>query len=43
MGIKEDTCCDKHQVLYVSDELLSSTPETNNTLLTNLNLNKYFF
>ena len=28
MGIKEDTC-EEHWVLYVSDESLGSTPETN--------------
>ena len=28
MGLKEDTC-DKHWVLYISDESLNSTPETN--------------
>ena len=31
MGIKEGTC-DEHWVLYVSDESLNSTPETNTTL-----------
>jgi len=30
MGIKEGTC-DEHLVLYVSDESLHSTPETNFT------------
>ena len=34
MGIKEDTC-DKHQVLYVSDESLKPTPETNIALYVN--------
>ena len=29
MGIKEGTCCDEHWMLYVSDESLNSTPETN--------------
>ena len=29
MGIKKGTCCDEHCVLYVSDESLKSTPETN--------------
>jgi len=29
MGIKEGTWCDEHWVLYVSDESLNSTPETN--------------
>ena len=28
MGAKESTC-DEHWVLYVSDESLNSTPETN--------------
>lgn len=27
-GIKEGTCYDKYWVLYVTDELLISTPET---------------
>ena len=31
MGIKEGTC-DEHWVLYVSDESLNFTPETNITL-----------
>ena len=26
-GTKEDTCWDKHWVLYVSDKSLNSTPE----------------
>ena len=30
-GMKEGTC-DEHWVLYVNDELLNSTPETNITL-----------
>ena len=34
MGIKEDTC-DEHWVLYTSDELLNSTPETNIILYVN--------
>ena len=34
MGIKEGTC-DEHWVLYVSDESLNSTPETNITLYVN--------
>ena len=34
MGIKEGTC-DEHQVLYVSDESLNSTTETNITLYVN--------
>ena len=29
MGAKEGACCDEHWVLNVSDEPLSSTPETN--------------
>ena len=43
MDIKEGTgCCDKCWLLYISDELLNSAPETNITLyiLTNQNLNK---
>ena len=40
MSIKEDTC-DGHWVLYVSDESLKSTPETNIAQYVNqLNLNK---
>ena len=39
IGIKEGTC-DEHLALYVTDESLNSTPETNYTLLTNWNLNK---
>ena len=35
MGIKEGTCWDEHWVLYVSDESLNSTPETNTTLYFN--------
>ena len=31
MGIKEGTC-DEHWVLYLSDEPLNSTPETDSTL-----------
>ena len=40
MGIKEDTC-DEHWVLYVSEESLNSTPETNIALYVNhmFNLN----
>ena len=34
MGTKEDTC-DEHWMLYVSDELLKSTSETNNALYVN--------
>ena len=39
MGAKEGTC-DEPWVLYVSDESLTSTPETNTTLCVNLNLDK---
>ena len=35
MGIKESTYWDAHWVLYVSDESLGSTPETNTTLSAN--------
>ena len=34
MGIKKGTC-DEHWVLYVSDELLHSIPDTNTTLHVN--------
>lgn len=34
MGTKEDTC-DEHWVLYISGELLNSTPETNIALYVN--------
>ena len=34
LSIKEGTC-DEHWVLYVSDELLNSTPETNFTTYVN--------
>ena len=34
MGVKEGTC-DEHWLLYVSDELLNSTPETNITIYVN--------
>ena len=40
MEIKEGTCHGEHCVLYVSDESLNSTLETDVTLLTNWNLNK---
>ena len=33
MGIKEGTCCDEYWVLYVNDESLNSTPETNIALM----------
>ena len=40
MSIKEVTC-DKHWMLYVSEESLNSTPETNIMLcLTNYSLNQ---
>ena len=45
MGIKEDSCYDKHWVMYGSAESLYCTPETNITLyvnITNWNLNKNF-
>ena len=35
MGIKEGTYCEGHWVLWVSDESLNSTPETNITLYVN--------
>ena len=35
MGIKEGTCRDEHWMLYVSDESLNSTPETNIALYVN--------
>ena len=35
MGTEKATCCDDHWVLYVSDESLNSTPETNITLYVN--------
>ena len=35
MGIKEGTCHVEHWVLYVSDESLNSTPETNTILSVN--------
>ena len=38
MGIQEGTCCHVHWILYVSDELLDSIPETNITLYVNWNL-----
>ena len=34
MGIKEGTC-DKHQVMYINDESLNSTPITNIKLYIN--------
>ena len=35
MGIKEGTCCNKHCILYKTDESLTSASETNNTLYVN--------
>ena len=35
MGTKEDPCYDEQRALYVSDESLNSTPETNTTLYIN--------
>lgn len=35
MGVKEDTCYSEHGVLYVSDEPLKSTLETNIELYVN--------
>ena len=35
MGIKDGTCWDEHWVLYVSNESLGSTPETNTTMYVN--------
>ena len=35
MGTKEGTCYDEHGVVYVNDESLNSTPETNITLYVN--------
>ena len=32
MGIKKDTWCDEHWVLYATDELLNSTSETKDVL-----------
>ena len=32
MGIKEGMGCDKHWVLYATDEFLNSTSETNDVL-----------
>ena len=42
MGIKECTCYSAHWVLYISDESLNSTSETNieYSMWTNQNLNK---
>ena len=38
VGIKDGTCCDEHRVLYVSDESLNSTPETNFTIFVDVSL-----
>ena len=38
--IKEGTGGGEHWVLYLSDESLNCTPETNSTLCVNWNLNK---
>ena len=35
MGIEEGTCCDGHWVLYICDESVDSTPETNTTQYVN--------
>ena len=35
MAITENTSCDEHWVLHVSNESLNSTPETNITLYVN--------
>ena len=35
MSIKEGTCCDEHWVLYISDESLNSSPDTNFTIYAN--------
>ena len=35
MGIKDLTCYDEHRVLYVSDESLNPTSETNIALYVN--------
>ena len=35
MGIKEGISCDEYWVLYVSDESLNSTPETNTAICVN--------
>lgn len=32
MGFKKGTWCDEHWVLYATNELLNSTPETNDVL-----------
>ena len=35
MALQDDACCDEPWVVYVSDESLNSTPETNITLYAN--------
>lgn len=40
MGIKNGTCHEEHQVLYVSDEPLNYTPETNTELYVDQNFNE---
>lgn len=35
MGIKEGTCHVEHWILYVSDELINSTPKNSITLYVN--------
>ena len=40
IGIREGTC-EEHGALYVSDESLGSTPETNTTLYVNFNLKDF--
>lgn len=40
MGPKDDMCLVEHWVLYVSDESLKLTPETNIALYVHQNLNK---
>lgn len=42
-AIKEGTYWDEYWVSYISAESLGSVPETNTTLLTNLNLSKLIF
>lgn len=40
IGIKKGTCWNENGVLYISDESLYSTPETNTALYANSILNK---
>ena len=42
-GIKEGTCYDEHWVIYVSDESLNSTPETDGTAVTQLTQSDYIY